>query len=249
MRVAAGVSGAWRRAGAFARELERRISPHSCVFCGVELAAGCVPVCQACHSELPWLGAACPRCGRSLPRQPGPEIVCGVCQLEPPAFSAIVAPLRYDFPVDAAIKALKFHRRLHYLPAFAALLAVGVRDLPRDIDAMLPVPLHWRRQLARGFNQAAELCRALEPVLPVPVLDAVVRVRSTSYQSGLDASARQANLRGAFRLRGRPGAAHVLIVDDVVTTGATAGRLAAVLRAGGVRRVSVLAIARASRRD
>jgi ComF family protein len=232
-----------------ARNLERHVLPDSCVFCGVELAAGTRPVCRACHYELPWLGAACRRCGQSLPSQAGPEIVCGRCQHEPPAFAAVVAPLRYDFPVDAAIKALKFHRRLHYLPAFAALLAVGVPDLPGDIDAMLPVPLHWRRQLARGFNQATELCRALRPVLSVPVLDAVVRVRSTPYQSGLDASARQSNLRGAFGLRGRPGAAHVLIVDDVVTTGATAGQLAAVLRAGGVGRVSVLAIARASRRD
>ena len=160
-----------------------------------------------------------------------------------------MAPLRYEFPVDAAIKALKFQRRLHYLPAFAAMLSGPVRQLPGGIDAMLPVPLHWRRQLLRGFNQATELCRLLAPLLQVPVLHRVVRTRSTRYQSGLGAGARRRNLRGAFRLSGSVALSHVLIVDDVVTTGATAGQVAATLRAGGVRQVSVLAIARAARPD
>ena len=247
MRVVTSISGVWRRAGRIARKLERLVFPESCAFCGVEFASGARPVCRACYAELPWAGAACRRCGGPLPAQP--RSVCGRCQVEPPAFSAVVAPLRYDFPVDAAIKALKFHRRLHYLPAFGSILREAARDLPGDIDALVPVPLHWRRQLTRGFNQAMELCRALGPMLPVPVLDGVARVRNTPYQSGLDAGARQSNLRGAFRLRERVGAAHVLIVDDVVTTGATAGRLAATLRAGGVRRVSVIAVARASRQD
>jgi ComF family protein len=161
----------------------------------------------------------------------------------------LIAPLRYEFPVDAAIKALKFRRRLHYLPAFAALLHRSARRLPEDIDAMLPVPLHWRRQLLRGFNQATELCRLLRPVLPVPVLHRAARIRNTRYQSGLGADARRSNLRGAFRIRSGIALSHVLIVDDVVTTGATAERLAATLRAAGVHRVSVLAIARASRPD
>jgi ComF family protein len=160
---------------------------------------------------------------------------------------AVVAPLRYEFPVDAAIKALKFRRKLHYAPALASLLHEHVGKLPHGIDAVLPVPLHWRRQMRRGFNQAEELRRALAPDLALPVLRQARRTRSTPYQSGLAARARQANLHGVFRLRGTIDARHVLIIDDVVTTGATCGQLAVVLRNAGVGEVSVLAIARATR--
>lgn len=229
------------------RGLEQQVLPGGCVFCGLGLAIGSRPVCDPCHAELPWAGAACRRCGAELPAQPPRDAVCGRCQVEPPAFDALLAPLRYEFPVDAAIKAMKFERRLHYLPAFAALVGEAARDLPEDIDAMLPVPLHWRRQMLRGFNQATELCRQLEPLLHVPVLQRVMRIRNTRYQPGLGAGERRSNLRGAFRLRGNIASNHVLIVDDVVTTGATAEQLTVTLRAGGVRRVSVLAIARAFR--
>ena len=231
------------------RALEQQVLPDSCAFCGLGLPAGALPVCEPCHAELPWIGAACRRCGLALPAQGPSAPVCGQCQLDPPAFDALLAPLRYEFPVDAAIKAIKFERRLHYLPAFAALLGRTARALPADIDALLPVPLHWRRQLLRGFNQATELCRLLRPALCAPVLHRVARIRNTRYQPGLGAGERRRNLRGAFRLRGKLTLRHVLVVDDVVTTGATAEQLTATLRAAGVRRVSVLAIARASRPD
>lgn len=231
------------------RGLEQQVLPDACAFCGLALGAGSRPVCDACHAELPWTGAACRRCGAPLPAETPPDAGCGRCQLEPPSFDFLLAPLRYEFPVDAAIKAMKFQRRLHYLPAFAALVGEAARDLPADIDAMLPVPLHWRRQLLRGFNQATELCRLLTPVLRVPVLQRVARTRNTRYQPGLGAGERRSNLRGAFRLRGNVVQRHVLVVDDVVTTGATVEQLTATLRAGGARRVSVLAIARAPRPD
>jgi ComF family protein len=249
MVTAAGLRRSLSWAGRAWRSLEQRVLPESCAFCGLELSAGDRPVCDACHATLPWVEAACRRCGCPLSAASSVAGVCGHCQACPPPFTTLVAPLRYEFPVDAAIKALKFRRRLHYLPAFAAILAGPAQDLAGDIEAMLPVPLHWRRQLLRGFNQATELCRLLTPVLPVPILQRVQRARSTRYQSGLGASARRSNLRGAFRLRGHVDASHVLIVDDVVTTGATVEQLAATLRAGGVERVSVLAIARAFRPD
>ena len=101
----------------------------------------------------------------------------------------------------------------------------------------------------RGFNQARELCKPLRRVLGVRIIDEVSRCHATPSQSGLDAVARQRNLRNAFRVRGRVTAHHVLIVDDVLTTGATCGQLARVLREAGVGRVSVLAVARASTPD
>lgn len=158
-----------------------------------------------------------------------------------------MAPLHYEFPVDVGLKALKFRRKLYYAEAFGGLLVDAAAALPADIDAVLPVPLHWRRRAVRGFNQAEELCRPLRQSLSLPLVRGIVRRRSTPAQSGLSAGQRNRNLRGAFVARRPPGARHVLVVDDVITTGATARHLALALRAAGVPRVSVLAVARAAR--
>jgi len=154
------------------------------------------------------------------------------------------ALFEYAFPVDAALKALKFRRRLDYVPAFAALLANVHSDLPDDIDALLPVPLHWRRHARRGFNQAVELCRQLHSIAGMPLLSNIQRRRATPSQSGLAAAARGANLHAAFSAHGRITARHVLIIDDVITTGATCCELASVALAAGAAKVSALAIAR-----
>ena len=154
---------------------------------------------------------------------------------------------RYDpeFPVDAAIRQFKFHRTLHYARAFGELLCGAAERLPDDIDALLPVPLHWTRHGVRGFNQAAEMCRPLQRATGLPVLRNVRRLRRTPYQSGLGARERRRNLKGAFVVDGSLAARHVLLVDDVITTGETCSQLASTLRANGIPRVSVLALARA----
>jgi len=172
-------------------------------------------------------------------------VYCADCQLRPPPFGAAIAPLLYSFPIDAAIKALKFRRKLFYAPAFSYLLEASLRRLPAEVDALLPVPLHWRRQALRGYNQAAELCRPLQRNRGEQLLGNVFRSRSTPYQSGLDAKQRRQNLRSAFVVRGEIKAQHVLIVDDVITTGETCRQLAKVLLDNGAEKVSVLAIARA----
>ena len=155
-----------------------------------------------------------------------------------------IVPFAYAFPIDAALKALKFRRRLDYVPAFSELLWQVRFGLPDDIDAVLPVPLHWRRHTMRGFNQAAELSRSLCKKAGLPTLKCIERVRATPFQSGLEAAARCRNLRNAFVARGSCTARHVLIVDDVITTGATSAELARVVKAAGAKKVSVLAVAR-----
>ncbi len=157
-----------------------------------------------------------------------------------------MAPLLYEFPVDAGIKALKFGRKLYYAPAFAELLAAQRARLPADLDALLPVPLHWRRHAFRGFNQAMELCRGLLASYSLPLQGGVVRRRATPFQSGLAAKMRRKNLKNAFVAKRPLTARHVLIVDDVVTTGETTRRLARVLLRNGVEKVSVLAVAKAA---
>ena len=205
--------------------LEEALMPLRCVFCGARSVGAERRICAGCHAELPWGDAPSVRASGGLDSE--------------------IAPLSYAFPVDAALKAFKYRRRLYYAPAIAELLIAAAYLLPTDIDAVLPVPLHWRRQWWRGFNQAYEIGKPLARHLGQPMLSNVVRRRATPTQSGLDAAQRARNLLGAFAVRGGIPYRHVLIVDDVITTGTTIRRLATVLKGAGVSRVSALAVARA----
>jgi len=227
------------------RRLERAVMPNACVFCGTTRQIEQRSICVPCYDELPWNSKACRQCAKALVADVPIGVVCAACQQTPPPFTCACAPLLYEFPVDAALKALKFRRRLFYVPAFADILVQAMQDLPSDVDALLPVPLHWRRQAVRGFNQASELAGAVSRVTGLPVLKGVVRHRATPYQSGLAAAHRQRNLRAAFAVRAALRAHHVLIVDDVVTTGETCRQLARTLHDAGVKKTSVLAVARA----
>ncbi len=199
------------------------IAPWSCVFCGFRTAGAERAICRGCLGDLPWNEPV-------LSPTPGP-------------FQCLAAMLRYEFPVDAAIRLLKFSRRLYYAPAFAEILNKALPLLPQDIDGVLPVPLHWRRQALRGFNQAHEIAKPLARSMGVELVKGVSRKRATPYQSGLRAIERAKNLRRAFVVNKPLDRRHVLIVDDVVTTGATGQRVASVLRRAGVPRVSFLALA------
>lgn len=228
-------------------ECERQLMPRRCVFCGILTKNVERFVCFGCYDDLPWIKHQCPRCAIPVPSDLQSEGLCASCQTDPPPFNATVAPLEYAFPVDAAIKALKFHRHLHYVPAFSDILIIAAARLPQDFDAVLPVPLHRWRHIRRGFNQAVELSLALRKRLSVPLVNNVVRKLATPYQSGLNAQERARNLNFAFRVKGKIAARHVLIIDDVITTGATCRCLATLLRQNGVAQVSVLALARASK--
>ena len=225
--------------------LDDAIMPLRCVFCGTRSIAGEGRICTGCRADLPWIENACARCAEPVASPLPRGVTCASCQQHPPPFTATIAPLRYEFPVDAALKALKFGRRLYYAPAFAELLESAVHWRFLHVDALLPVPLHWRRQALRGFNQATELCRPLAKSQALPVMSSVARCRATPFQSGLVAKDRQKNLHGAFRVRKTIAALHVLIVDDVVTTGATTRQLSKALLDRGATRVSVLAVAKA----
>ncbi len=195
------------------------------MFCGEPGRGSEQSICTECFADLPW---------NEAPVSPTPGI-----------FEASIAMLHYSFPIDVAIKALKFRRKLFFVPAFTEILCAAQPLLPPDIDAVMPVPLHWRRKAMRGFNQAAEFAGPIAKLLGVPVVRNVRRKKATPFQSGLDAAERARNLRSAFVSTRPDPHAHVLIIDDVVTTGATARALAKRLLSCGVTKVSVLAVARA----
>jgi ComF family protein len=232
-----------KRIIAAAGGLSRLLLPDSCALCGSSVAGG--HFCKDCRAELPRVEIACKRCGKPLHLPESAASHCSDCQLHPPPFEKACVPLLYAFPIDSALKALKFRRQLFYAPAFGELLVPLMEESFPDVDALLPVPLHPRRHALRGFNQAAELCRPLRRKSGLPLVGNVRRIRFTKPQTGLDAAERRHNMKAAFGVTGPLDFRHPLIVDDVITTGETCRRLAATLLVAGAERVSVLAVARA----
>jgi ComF family protein len=227
----------------------RLVCPPRCLVCR-EPGYGGRDLCRACTAALPWNRAACARCALPLPTPEethGAEPACGRClRRRPPPLAAVHAAFVYAFPVDRLLPRLKFHQDLAAGRLLAELMADAFFRLPRP-DALLPVPLHSSRLRQRGYDQAMELARPVGRLLCVPVLgNRLHRCRATAAQSLLDAPARRRNLRGAFTV---PGAAvlpaHVALLDDVMTTGATVHAAAAALRAAGVRRIDAWVCARA----
>ncbi len=179
--------------------------------------------------------------------------VCGRCLKKPPPIARTHAAFRYGFPLDRLLPRFKFHRDLAAGRELAGWMIEALRDALRDSKrpgALIAVPLHARRLRQRGYNQALELARPLARAFDLPILQhALHRIRDTAPQAGLGALARRRNPRGAFMLGRdlRPGTrlpAHVALVDDVMTTGATLYECAKVLQRAGVGRIDVWVMAR-----
>ena len=216
--------------------------PPRCLVC-TEPGADGIDLCAACREALPWNRCACARCGLPLALA---APACPACLRRPPPFAATAAVFRYGFPLDRLVPRFKFHGDLAAGALLAGLLAPTLAAAPRP-QALVPVPLHRRRLRERGYDQALELARPLARALDVPLLaDALRRTRATAAQSTLRAGARRRNVRGAFGVSASARwPAHVALVDDVMTTGATLRECARVLRAAGVARVDVWVAARA----
>lgn len=216
----------------------------ACAICDLRAENG--RICSRCRDILPWNDICCGRCGQPLPSRQPAGIDCDSCQAGQPPFAKARAPLLYEFPVDAIIKAVKFRRQLAYVPALTEILLQALETEFPGVDALLPVPLHRLRRLRRGFNQAMELARPLRRATALPVLVQAKRTRATLAQTGLNAGERKKNLQGAFTVSGRLTCRHPLIVDDVITTGETCSQLARALLNSGATEVSVLAVAHAA---
>lgn len=186
-----------------------------------------------------------PACAARGP-PPLPGRLCSACQHDPPPLVEVQAAFLYGFPVDRLLPRLKFHRDLPAGRLLAQAMAAAFARVARP-DALVPVPLHPSRLRERGYNQALELARPLGRTLGIPVRrDLLLRIRATAPQSRLDAGARAANLRDAFEVPlHHEVPAHVALVDDVMTTGATLHAAADALLDAGVDRVDAWVCARA----
>lgn len=220
--------------------------PPRCGRCGTSIQAS-QGVCADCWQTIAFISAPqCQSCGRPFEVAEGQGNLCGSCVAEPPPYTAARAVADYDSGVREMILALKHGDRLDLVPTITAWMRSVVLREGWDVDMIIPVPLHWSRLWSRRFNQSAEISRALSADLGVlhgP--DAVSRVKRTRSQGGLTRRQRQKNVQSAFKVTAPDLAGRrILIIDDVMTTGATVSALSRVLKKAGAVDVYVLTVAR-----
>jgi ComF family protein len=226
------------------------VLPPRCLQCGAtvdEVDA----LCGACWGAItffapPW----CAICGLPFPHPMGEGAICADCARQRPSFDTARSVLRYDKHSRRLVLMLKHGDQTHLARAFGRWMHRAGREVLAGADIVIPVPLHWTRLFTRRFNQSALLAHAVRTAGGPPVAaDWLVRRRRTPSQGTLGPLARARNVRGAFALR--PGrdikGKRVVLIDDVLTTGATAEECARVLRRAGAAQVGVLVLARAIR--
>jgi ComF family protein len=207
-------------------------------------------LCPACWSKLSFIAPPyCERLGTPFAFDGGPGLLSMEAIADPPAYNRARAAVRYDDISSKLVHALKYGDRLDLAPTMGRWMANAGRALLAEADAMVPVPLHWRRQWARRFNQSALLAEIMSKATGKPVAhSALKRVKATPQQVGLDKSGRAQNVQGAFRVPAEGKAAvagrRVVLVDDVLTSGATSDACARALLRGGAASVDVLVFAR-----
>ena len=223
---------------------ERRLSilsallPQDCLLCGIGTDG---LLCPPCRADLPpMVDVLCPVCAERSPAGP-----CGACLKNPPHFDATIAACAYGFPTDKLIQAMKYRRKLAVAHLLTEIMLEG--SLPVG-DLMVPVPLAVARLRQRGFNQAVEIARPLARALKLPLeLQGCKRRLDTVAQATLPWAARRKNVRHAFECTLDLSGRSVIVVDDVMTTGATLNEFALTLKNHGAIRVSNWVAARALR--
>ena len=234
----------------FGRAIVDGILPPRCLACGAVVSEPDA-LCGACWAAInfftpPW----CAVCGLPFAYPVGEEAVCAACARDHPSWDRARAVMRYDKNSRRLVLMLKHGDHTHLATAFGRWMLRAGAELLDGADLVVPVPLHWTRLFARRYNQAALLAQAVRAAGGPPVgPDWLLRRRRTPSQGRLGPAARARNVRGAFALRrgcvvrGK----RVVVVDDVLTTGATAEECARVLRRAGAAYVGVLTLARAMR--
>lgn len=244
--------------------------PEQCVLCSALLGLHERYLCGPCRARLPWTGSpTCPRCGGRVALDTVAPRGCGACWGRRFAFTRAVSPFRYDGAVRDLLLRFKLAREAWLAYLLGGLLAdhLATGDVARLVDLIAPVPLHWRRRLRRGFNQAHLLALEIGAAFGLPVARGLLRrTRPTTTQTAFSRLRRDANVRGAFvvrthsplggalsRVRAALGSRHdvhgkrILLVDDILTTGSTANECARTLRHAGASEVLVATVARAVR--
>ena len=226
------------RAKVLAGRAVNHLLTQDCLLCGQ--TGGGEILCRACADDLPRLPSPrCPCC--ALPTAAGE--LCGRCLAHPPHYDRTLAAFNYGFPLDKLIQSFKYGHRL----ALAAYLGRELARLAPDVaaDLIVPLPLHPSRLRERGFNQALELARPVAATLGLPLDSRIcTRIRHTPAQAGLPWKKREQNIRGAFHCARDLSGRRILLVDDVMTTGASLDECARTLKLHGASEVVLLVVAR-----
>ena len=207
-------------------------------------------LCPACWGKLAFISAPyCPRLGIPFAYDPGPGILSMQAIADPPAYSRARAAVRYDDVARKLVHALKYGDRMDLAPMIGRWMIRAGHELLDDADALVPVPLHWRRLWTRRFNQSAALAEHIARESGIAVTHAALkRVKATAQQVGLSRKDRATNVQGAFKVApgARPAVAgrRLILVDDVLTSGATSDACARALLRAGAAQVDVLVFAR-----
>ena len=221
------------------------LSPFRCVLCHAPLWRH-YDLCADCERDLPWCGTqACGQCGAYITT--GER--CGQCLKQPPHFTHTVAALWYRDGAVPLITQCKYHYRLAHARVMGQLLVKRLQAYYQNHplpDAIVPLPLHWRRQRQRGFNQSVLLAKIVAQQLKLPLRLLLKRCRHTQPQVGLKGVARERNVKGAFSVKHSVLPQHILLVDDVMTTGASVHAAAQCLLDHGAAQVDVAVFARKS---
>jgi len=226
--------------------------PPVCALCQRRLPVLRDPICEPCQRAMAWsLPPYCQRCGASLSGAYDAHAECGACAARSPAFERAAAPLQYRGLVRQAVHAFKYQHRRRVGAWLASRMASTAQQTWEcdQIDAVVPVPMHWLKARARGDNPADGLARQVATLLRRPLTRGLLRRRRwTPSQTRLSPAARMRNVEGAFGVAPRTRAPEtLLLVDDVFTSGSTANACALALRDAGASRVLVLSAACAIR--
>ena len=237
--------GVWRHAARLALDIAL---PALCVACREPVDGE--GVCAACWAKLSFIAPPyCPRLGIPFVYDPGPELLSMEAIANPPAYARARAAVRYDDVARTLVHALKYQDRTDLAPAMGRWMARAGRELLEQADALIPVPLHWRRGWSRRYNQSGALARVIARQSGLKLsTEALRRVRPTQQQIGLSRPQRASNVQGAFKVadhrRSEIQGRRVVLVDDVLTTGATVDACARALLRAKAASVDVLVFAR-----
>ena len=228
------------------RHLKQVVFKQNCLLCNAHqdaLGANNYAVCRACLNDLPWHPkTSCPQCGLA-----SAGIICGRCLNNPPDFDATHAVFLYQFPIDAMMQRYKYGNMLNLGDAFGEFLAekVNVEVYLKNIDLVIPMPMHPQRLKQRGFNQALEIAKVLTKNCKEKLdYKSVQRQTLTPPQASLPLKARVKNIKGAFKVNTNFTGKRIAIIDDVMTTGASLNELAKTLKKAGAEHVECWVVAR-----
>ncbi len=234
------------------KQLLNLVLPPRCSLCFADLPLEKeLSLCSACEERMMEVPEpCCPTCGRPFPSDElhsiDPNFRCGDCRIRPPELDGARALLYFDGPVRDAIHLFKYAGYWRMGRALVRRLRSQVQRLSWEFDSILPIPLDFLRLRMRGFNQAVVLAREISKLEGVPLhLDLIVRTKRVRPQVGLKGKERLRNIRGSFSVAKRESVEgkKILLVDDVLTTGATANECARVLKKQGAGSVRLLALA------